>query len=149
MIHFSHFYEYSKSASLLSESYNSGNSRNSVYISLWPGNSNSTNLVKRVCRINFFLKHTVTLSHIENSSTINPIHILCHVSWFKIHAKAHWYGQSAIVCKNEMEEESLFSFIPIQRLMAPCAFGFFNLKFDLDTSETVLVAVPIPFHKCI
>lgn len=146
--HFSHFYEYSTSASLLGETYNSGNSRNSVYISLWPESSNAiNNMIIRVCRINFFLKHIVTLSHIETSSLINPIHLLCHVSWFKGHTKRDWFGHSAIVCKNETEEESLLDFIPLQRLMAPCAFGFFTLKFDLDTSETVLVAIPIPYHR--
>lgn len=151
MVHFSHFYEYSTSASLFSESYNSGSKRNSIYISLWSGNCNSSsnNFVKRVCRINYFLKHAATLSHIETSSTVSSTHILCHVSWYKTHVKADWFGQSAIVCRNELEKESLFSFIPLQRLMAPCAFGYFTLKFDSDTSETVLVAVPIPFHRCI
>ena len=144
--HFSHFYEYSTSASLLGENYNSGNSRNSVYISLWPQTSHSN---KRVCRINYFLKHTITLSHIETSTPVTSTHLLCHVSWFKVHTKEDWFGHSAIVCKNEMEEESLFSFIPLQRLMAPCTFGYFALEFDVDTPETVLVAVPLPFHRCI
>ena len=96
-----------------------------------------------------FLKHKITLSHTETSTLVSPTHLLCHVSWFKVHTKEDWFGCSAIVCKNEMEEESLFSFIPLQRLMAPCTFGFFTLKFDLGTPETVLVAVPLPFHRCI
>ena len=144
--HFSHFYEHSTSASLLGETYNSGNSRNSVYISSWPKTSHINNMVKRICRIDYFLKHTVTLSRIETSTLVTSTHLLCHVSWFKVHT---WFGNSAIVCKNEIEEESLFSFIPLQRLMAPCTFGYFTLKFDLDTSETVLVAIPLPFHRCI
>ena len=147
--HFSHFYEHSTSASLLGETYNSGNSRNSVYISLWPITSHINNMVKRICRIDYFLKHTITLSHIETSTLVTSTHLLCHVSWFKVHTKQDWFGNSAIVCKNEIEEESLFSFIPLQRLMAPCTFGYFTLKFDLDTSETVLVAIPLPFHRCI
>ena len=42
--HFSHFYEHSTSASLLGETYNSSNSRNSVYISLWPKTSHINNI---------------------------------------------------------------------------------------------------------
>ena len=89
------------------------------------------------------------MSHTETSSIVGSTHILCHVSWFKAHVKADWFGQSAIVYKNQLEEESLLSFIPLQCLMAPCAFGYFDLRFDSDASETVLVAVPIPFHRCI
>lgn len=126
MVHFSHFYEYSTSASLFGESYNSGSKRNSVYTSLWPRNCSSTsssnNFVNRVCRINYFLKHTVTLSHTETKSIVRSTHILCHVAWFKAHVNTDWFGQSAIVCKNQFEEESLLSFIPLQHLMAPCAF---------------------------
>lgn len=147
--HFSHFYEYSTSANLLGETYNSGNSRNSVYISLWPNTSDINIMVKRICRIDYFLKHRITLSHIETRTLVTPTHLLCHVSWFKVHTKEDWFGHSAIVCKNEMEEESRFSYIPLQRLMVPCTFGYFTLKFDLDIPETVLVAVPLPFHRCI
>ena len=106
-------------------------------------------MVKRICRIDYFLKHTIILSHIETSTLVTSTHLLCHVSWFKVHTKEDWFGNSAIVCKNKIEEESLFSFIPLQRLIAPCTFGYFTLKFDLDTSETVLVAIPLPFHRCI
>ena len=83
------------------------------------------------------------------NNIVTSTHLLCHVSWYKPHAKEDWFGYSAIICKDEMEEESLFSFIPLQRLMPPCTLGYFDLKFDLDTFEIVLVAVPLTFHRCI
>ena len=79
-----------------------------MYVSLWPKTFDINALNKRICRINYFLKHTITLTRIETNNIVTPTHLLCHVSWFKPHAKEDWFGYSAIICKDEIEEESLY-----------------------------------------
>ena len=96
-----------------------------------------------------FLKHSVTLSQKLGGDIYKSVHILCHVSWFKAHMKYDWFGHSAVVCKTEFEEESFVNFIPMQRFIVPCAFGYIPVTFDSEITETVLVAIPLPSQLCI
>ena len=146
---FSFFYEESSSAILFGETYNSVNSRtnkNSVYIANWLANLDSSTFSKRVCQIQCFLKHCVTLLHRDTGDVYKSVHILCHVSWFKAHTEYDWFGHSAIVCQTDVEEDSC---IPIQRFIAPCAFGYIPIEFNSELTETVLVAIPLPSQLCI
>ena len=149
---FSLFYEESSSATLLGETYNSVNSRtnrNSVYLANWATNPASSNTSKRVCQIQRFLKHTITLLHKDTGDAYKSVHIFCCVSWFKPHIKYNWFGHSAIVCQTNVEEESSVSLIPIQRFISPCAFGYIPVNFDSEFTEIVLVAIPLPSQLCI
>lgn len=66
------------------------------------------------------------------------------------HITTDWYGCSAIVCETNTEDECCFNYIPLQRLQAPCAFGKWEIDFDLDSgnSQTVFVAIPLPTTLC-
>jgi len=143
--HFSYFYTYSKSATFLGDAYECNPNRNSVYVAFWPSTLELT-ITKRICQINKFIKHQVTLKNIETNRLIKSVHIFCHVLWFKEHINKNWFGHSAFVCKTETEKESFASFIPLQRLIARCAFGNFELQLETEEKETVLVAVPMPMH---
>ena len=150
--HFSLFYEESSSAVLLGETRNSVNSRtnkNSIYLINWLINPESLNFAKRICQINYYLKHSITLSLKDSDTIYKCVHILCHVSWFKPHEKHDWFGHSAIVYKTDFEQESYLNFIPIQRLISVCAFGHIPVKFDSENTETVLIAIPLPSQLCI
>ena len=143
--HFSYFYMKSKSATFLGEAYESSPNRNSVFVAFWPSDV-ELNVSKKICQIIKFIKHKVTLKHTEIEISQEAVHIFCQVRWFKDHSHKNWFGHSAFVCKNEQEEESFASFIPLQRLIARCAFGNFKLSFDSEEIETVFVTVPMPMH---
>jgi len=120
----------------------SRSSRNSVFIAHWP-TAVSNDSFKRVCQINYFIQHVVTIKIIQTEQTIKATHTFCHVSWFKKHQHCDWFGTSAIVCQRVTENESCYNYIPLQRLLYPCAFGTIQVEFSRDGNETVFVAIPL------
>jgi len=143
--HFSYFYRHSNSATFLGEAYESNPSGNSVFAAFWPSGLELT-ISKRICQIIKFMKHHVTMKHADTDKTLETVRIFCQVRWFKDHSYKNWFGHSAFVRKNEEEEKSFASFLPLQRLIARCAYGSFELSFESEETETVFVAVPMPMH---
>lgn len=80
---------------------------------------------------------------IQTQQVIKATHTFCHVSWFKIHSNCDWFGKSAIVCELFTEPECFYSYIPLQHLLYPCAFGTIPVQFSEGTNETVFVAIPL------
>ena len=104
----------------------SRNTRNSIYIASWPTDIESINCFMRVCQINYFLRHNISMKHKVNGKILKSSHILCSISWFKSHVKQEWFGASAIVSKAEAKNDSYLNFIPLQRLIAACALALFH-----------------------
>ena len=79
-----------------------------------------------------FLEHTITI-HQKNSRK----HIFALVKWAKLHPQQYWFGQSATVC----EQPSIYSYIPLQRIVSVCAHA--NIELNLDGMlENVFVVIP-------
>ena len=99
--HFSLFVQESNTATLFDQLFSSKKSRsprNSVFLADWP--TANTDSCKRVCQINCFIQHTVTMKIIEIQQILKAVHTFCHVSWFKNHQNCDWFGKSAIIVKN-------------------------------------------------
>ena len=127
------------------------NSRtSSVVMSYWPGTGDKINddVINyermRVGVIQYFLKHTVTLTNSQGNTVILP-HIFCHIYWKKVHPQSSWYGTSATVCTDLYEDPDACCFMPVQRIASRCAYS--KLLVDFTThKETVFVVAPIPIH---
>ena len=85
----------------------------------------------------YFVEHTITINQ-----TTSKTHVFAFVKWAKPHhAQEYWFGQSAIVCEKEYEEQSFCNYIPIQRILCVCAHADLELQFDL-VKQNVFVAIP-------
>ena len=126
---------------------NNRQAKNSIFTAYWPANSNNLSS-KRICQINYFIQHSIIMKSTVTQQTVTAQHLFSYVSWYKEHSKYDWFGTSATVCKTTTEEDSCYNYIPLQRLLCPCAFGTLPLQFEDNVTETVLVAVPLssPLH---
>lgn len=101
----------------------------------------------RIGQVMNFLEHTVTFI---NSATVHvstasysKTHILARVQWYCDHPRRNYLHSSAILCSTVFDHESCAYFIPVSRIMCPCAItSTVSLKFDYGT-DNVLVAVPL------
>ena len=146
MHHFSLLAQKANNAVLYGQLFHCKGSRqtkNSIFTATWSVNS-SGHFSKQICQINYFIRHSVIMTHTETHQTTKAQHIFCYVSWYEKHSKHDWFGASATICKTMVEDECCYSYIPIQRFLSQCAFGTLPLQFEGSPTETVLVAIPLP-----
>ena len=87
--------------------------KNSIFTATWSANS-SDHFSKQICRVNYFIRHSVVMTNIETHQTIKARHIFCYVSWHEKHNKHDWFGTSATICKTSVEDECCYNYIPLQ-----------------------------------
>ena len=107
--------------------------KGSVISANWPtSHVESQDLCMQFGVVQCFIEHTVTIH--QNDSRR---HIFALVKWAKLHPQQHWFGISATVC----EQPSIYSYIPLQRIVSVCAHA--NIELNLDGKlEKVFVVVP-------
>ena len=87
--------------------------------------------------VQYFIEYTVSVS-----STENHRYVFAYVSWFKEHVNRNWFGSSVIVSSLCHHSQTMYSFIPVQRISNRCTHGSIEVNFGTRT-EVVSVAVPI------
>ena len=107
--------------------------KGSVISANWPtSHVESHDLCMQFGVVQCFIEHTVTIHHNDSRR-----HIFALVKWGKLHPQQHWFGISATVC----EQPSIYSYIPLQRIVSVCAHA--NIELNLDGMlEKVFVVVP-------
>ena len=88
--------------------------------------------------IQFFVVHNLTF--MINNEKVR--HIWAYVHWKQSHRNRDYFGRSAIVCEESVEECSACCFIPVQRIACRCAYATMPVQFE-DITETVFIACPI------
>lgn len=113
----------------------------SVIVAKWPiSYENHAESQLQVGIVKFFLKHKA-LTRINNE-VVAEIHIFACVEWMKAHIHSNWFGQSAIVYENTLNSLAL-RFLPVQRIMYPCAYSKMKIDFGGGLIDNVLIAIPI------
>ena len=145
--HFSRFFQYSKKCVMAGELFTATSSieRSSVVTAIWTMEKFDENLCLQVGRIRKFIKHTIKVSKINNTSSLEEIqHIFCQIDWYVKHNQENWFGMSAVMCKNFTYVDSPCCFMPIQRIANKCAHGILKIIIPPNhSSEEVFIAIPI------
>lgn len=101
-------------------------------------------LPQAIGQIQYYIKHEL----ISVSDGNKLVHIFAYVNWYKKHQYSDWFGSTAIVCVPEFEFESIFSFIPIQRISSVCVHGNLKMCFTNNVPETVHIVCPVHCNHC-
>ena len=129
----------------------SRSSKSACITAYWPNRgdsliNDSMQTARNVGIIQFFFKHKVSFTGIPTPQT----HIFAYVHWYKHHSGASWFGTSAVITSTDKEAESMYSFLPLQRILGKCAHGRLSIDFTGNNlPETVSVAVPTSLRYCI
>ena len=117
----------------------------SVITAYWPVKDGPISQVDtsrmRVGSVHYYTKFRVTFSN--DYSDHNVCECVCaFVQWKKQHPQESYYGVSALVCSNEFEIPSMYSFLPVQRIHAIAVHCNTKLKFS-SVEERVFIAIPV------
>ena len=140
--HFSLFYHTSKKCIMAGELFMHSN----VITAFWPPESFTQPLEHhpQVGSIQKFIKHSIKVR--ENDQIVEKTHIFCVVEWYVKHPNRGHYGTSAIMCMPISYAGSASQFMPIQRITNHCAHGKLNPTISGNSSEQVIVAIPLHLH---
>ncbi len=90
----------------------------SVVMAHWPTRGNDLSAIDfarmRVGVIQFFFKHSVTLSSEDMPADHTVDHTFAYIHWKQKHPTEEWFGISATVSLNMFEPTSVCSFVPVQ-----------------------------------
>ena len=98
----------------------------------------------RVGCVQYYVK--LSLNMLDDSSNgLKQEYICAYVQWKRQHPQESWFGVSAIVCRDEFECSSMYSYIPVQRIHAIGVHGTIQVKLS-GFEEKVFVAIPVPLR---
>ena len=126
------------------------NSSSSIIMAKWPSTGSLLQALSNekmgVGEVQYFIKHSIKVG-VDNShgEIKNESHVFAYVHWKKLHEHQNWFGASAIVCLDIIEEPNACCFIPAQRIYARCAFAQLPVTFP-NHVETVFIACPLPIR---
>lgn len=125
------------------------NASSSTIMALWPTRGDCITSVEytmaSVGTVQHFIKHTIYIKQ-TTSDQINTVeHIFAFVKWMKRHPNFNFYGVSATVSRNECEQLSMFSFLPVQRIGSLAAHSINEIEVS-NVKETVFVASSVPIE---
>ena len=97
----------------------------------------------RIGQVTSFIEHTLTFISNSETDSYSKTHILARVQWYCDHPRRNYLHSSTILCSTVFDHESCAYFIPVSRIMCPCAISStVSLQFDYGT-DNVLVAIPL------
>jgi len=142
-LHYSWFYEYSKSCVMEGEVFttNDRTPHTSMITAIRPTKSlTSITRSKQVGRITKFIRHKVKVATHVKPFVEEKYHIFCSMDWYIKHVREDWYGCSAIVCNSFTYSDCNCSFMPIQRILAGAHLEQLTPSFH---QEKLFVAIPV------
>ena len=92
----------------------------------------------RVGSVLYYIKFRVTIASDRSECEC----IFAFVQWRKRHPQESYFGVSALVCSDEFEATSMYSFLPVQRIHSIAVHCDIKLKFS-RIEELVFVAIPV------
>ena len=132
-------YQQSATACVYQQAYGSlkaKTDRCSVIIANWP-----TSLLYQECKIRIGIIFLHKAFVLVSGGRREEKHIFAHVNWLKQHVHSEWYGKAA-VCEN-VHDDATFCYVPIQRILSPCAHAHFTVDFSDIHNDKVFVAIPV------
>ena len=85
----------------------------------------------RVGAVKYFLLHTAKIKiDSENSAIINKTHISAHIEWNQDHPRKFHFGNGIIISSSVYDTFSCASFMPVSRIITPCAVVNKNMQMD-------------------
>ena len=125
------------------------NASSSAIMAFWPPRGDSITSVDyttpSVGIVQHFIKHTIHMKQTTNDQINTVEHIFAFVKWMKRHPNYNFYGVSATVSRNECEQRSICSFLPVQRIACLAAHSLNEIEVD-NVKEKVFVASSIPIE---
>ena len=105
----------------------------------WPsigGSISSTCGQLRVGVVQYFVRHTVTLSSPQGK--YEKVHLFAFVHWYRVYLREKWFHPHIQVVSPDMEMNGPSLFLPISRIFGTCALISDNVHFDYGEDHVII-----------
>ena len=108
----------------------------------WPLGDNS----ERIGEVRNILKHTILFTN-ESREELALDHIALEIWWYKFYPQPNYFGSPCIVVENVYDPAlSNHQYIPLQRIIARCAYAKLTITIPPYPEDEVIVVNPMPFN---